>query len=115
MKTLVRNSVAAIALLAGVSLAAAQSTMLETSIQLSAAQKSAIYQSVSKQKIGAAPSGNLRVSVGAQLPASVELHALPSATVAEIPAVRSFKYTLVQNQVVLVDPDSRMVIEIIRQ
>ena len=115
MKSYLRNGAAAIALLAGVGLASAQSGMMETSIQLTPAQKSAIYNTVSKENVSAAPALNLRLAVGSELPASIELHPLPADALAEIPAIKPYRYTVVQKQVVLVEPRSRKVVEIIRQ
>ena len=42
--------------------------------------------------------------IGGDLPASMELYDLPPNIAADIPATKLYKYTLVQNQVVIVDP-----------
>jgi hypothetical protein len=87
-----------------------------TELQLTAQQRSAIYEIVSKQKVSRTPPPpNLHVSVGGELPASMELYDLPANIAVEIPATKLYKYTLVQNQVVIVDPTKMKVVDIIRQ
>ena len=61
------------------------------------------------------PPANLHVAVGGDLPASMELYDLPPNIAADIPATKLYKYTLVQNQVVIVDPTKMKVVDIIRQ
>jgi hypothetical protein len=96
--------------------AKAQDSMGKTSnLQLSAAQKTAIFQSVTKDKVKSPPPANLQVSVGAQIPASIELYPLPANVVADVPAAKPFKYTVSQNQVVIVDPTNMKVVEVIKQ
>jgi Protein of unknown function (DUF1236) len=84
-------------------------------LQLSAAQKTAIYNAVSKDKSKIAAPGNFRASIGAPVPSSIELYALPSEAVANAQAASSYRYTMVNNQVVLVDPLTMQVVDIIRQ
>jgi hypothetical protein len=84
-------------------------------LQLSAAQKSAIYKAVSQDKSRSVAPANFRASIGAQVPASIELYALPPEAVANAQAASSYRYTMVNNQVVLVDPLTMQVIDIIRQ
>jgi hypothetical protein len=40
---------------------------------------------------------------------------LPANVVSEVPAAKMYKYTVSQNQVVLVDPTNMKVVEIIKQ
>ena len=85
-------------------------------LQLTPQQRADIYDSVSKQKVSRTPPpANLHVAVGGELPASMELYDLPPNIAADIPATKLYKYTLVQNQVVIVDPTKMKVVDIIRQ
>ncbi len=87
-----------------------------TELQLTQQQRTAIYESVSKQKVSRTPPpANLQVAVGGDLPASMELYDLPPNIAADIPATKLYKYTLVQNQVVIVDPTKMKVVDVIRQ
>jgi len=120
------TTVLAIALTAGSGLAAAQqpgpmtgtssTATTSTDLQLTSQQRVQIYESVSKQKVSRTPPpANLQVAVGGDLPASMELYDLPANIAADIPATKLYKYTLVQSQVVIVDPTKMKVIDIIRQ
>ena len=129
MNSDIRNGAIVLALLMSVGVASAQSPTSPTapaaksqdsmkqsgSLQLNAQQKAAIFQSVTKEKVKSPPPANLQVSVGAQIPASVELYPLPANIVSEVPATKTFKYTVAQNQVVIVDPTNMKVVEIIKQ
>jgi hypothetical protein len=87
-----------------------------TELQLTLQQRADIYDSVSKQKVTRTPPpANLHVAVGGDLPASMELYDLPPNIAADIPATKLYKYTLVQSQVVIVDPTKMKVVDIIRQ
>lgn len=79
---------------------------------LTAAQKAAIFRSVTvNAKIKQAE--NFRAAVGARVPLAIELHSLPEGTLAVAPATRPYRYTIVANRVVLVDPGTRRVVEVI--
>jgi hypothetical protein len=84
-------------------------------LRLSAAQKTAILSAVLQDRAKITPPPNFQASVGAQVPPSIELYILPSDAMAQAPELRSLKYTMAQNQVLLVDPTTMRVIDIIRQ
>jgi hypothetical protein len=84
-------------------------------LQLSPAQKTAIFKAVSQEKGKVTQPANFRAAVGAPVPSFIELYTLPDTVVADAPAAKQYKYTMVQNQVVLVDPTSMQVVDIIRQ
>src|SRR5918911_1186043 len=87
-----------------------------TELQLTAQQRAEIYSTVTKQKVSRTPPPpNLHVTIGGDLPASMELYDLPPDVAGDIPATKLYKYTLVQNQVVIVDPTKMKVVDIIRQ
>src|SRR5262249_24342454 len=71
---------------------------------LTAAQKAAIFSAVMLDKSKINSGVNFEVSVGDPIPPTVELHPLPAGALAEAPAARPYRYTLVADQVVLVDP-----------
>src|SRR5258707_764816 len=128
MRSLLRCGTVALALASGIGLAAAQvgspgaggdpaagGLSQPSQIKLSPAQKTAILNAVRQDgPKGAAPT-NFQASVGGPVPPSIELYTLPSGAVSQSPELRSLKYTMAQNQVVLVDPTTMRVIDIIRQ
>ena len=82
-------------------------------IQLDAAQRAAIVTAVRDVRI-APPGHSFNLSVGARVPPSIELNYLPVAALSQAPEARALKYTLVQNQVVLVDPTNMRIVDVIR-
>jgi hypothetical protein len=83
------------------------------SLKLTAAQKQTIYSSISSQKQRETAPPNFHAAIGAVVPSSVELQALPKTIVDLIPELKDYEYAMVTNQVLLVDPKSKQVIEII--
>jgi hypothetical protein len=86
-------------------------------LQLTPAEKAAILDAVRQDKAkpntNAVP--NSPVSVGVQLPPSIALRILPDAALAQAPAAKTVQYTVIGNQVVLVDPTNMRVVDIINQ
>jgi hypothetical protein len=85
-------------------------------LALNPAQRAAIRDAVRQDKLkpDAKMPPNTQVSVGVQLPASIALKILPDAALAQAPAAKTVQYTLIDNQVVLVDPTNMRVVDIIR-
>ncbi len=85
-------------------------------LRLTEQQRSMIRDSVDRErnKVKPAPP-DLNASVGADLPPSLELYHMPDPVVAEIPNAKLYKYTLVRNEVVVVDPTRMRVVEVIRR
>jgi len=79
-------------------------------LDLTAAQRNAIYAAVTKDKSKVAPQ-RFSTAVGAAVPPMIELYALPEEATAADPAAEFFKYTMVENEVVLVDPTKMRVID----
>jgi hypothetical protein len=85
---------------------------LEQKPLLTPAQRNAIYREVSKDKSQTAAKEFSPV-VGADVPPMIDLYTLPDDAVADIPAAKLYKYTMVQNKVVLVDPTRMRIIDVI--
>jgi hypothetical protein len=84
-------------------------------LQLTQQQKSAIFKAVRQDAKQIKLPANFRVAVGAQVPPQIELHTLPDSALTANEMLRNYRYTVVQNQVILVDPTSMRVVEVIRQ
>jgi hypothetical protein len=61
------------------------------------------------------PPREIRVVIGAQVPAPTELSSLPHAAADKVPTARPYEYTIVNDTLVLVDPVSRKIVAIERQ
>jgi len=83
-------------------------------LELSQSQREAIYQSISNRqaKKDTAPVG-FRAAVGAHVPDSIKLEPLPKAVVELVPRTVDYEYAFVANQVLIVEPRSRTVVEVI--
>ena len=113
--------VAPAVLIAGLGGAAAQTSAIEEEVSergvapklaLTPAQRSAIYQEVHKDTSKVAPS-RFATHVGADVPPMIELYALPDDILANNPETKLYKFTRVDDQVVLVDPTKMRVIAVI--
>lgn len=102
----------------GMTIAAAQDSPPANTpdLHLTSAQKQTIYQSVANQqdKKSSAPD-TFRAAVGANVPDSVKLSPMPKTIVDLMPQTKDYEFGLVANQVLIVDPKSRRVVEVINQ
>ena len=105
----------------GIKHASAQSVHIDKSIEergassrleLTPAQRNAIYQEVHKGLIKVAPS-RFATDVGAEVPPVTDLYTLQDDIVATNPEAQPYKFTEVDDQVVLVDPTKMRVIVVI--
>ncbi|HYA05873.1 MAG TPA: DUF1236 domain-containing protein [Xanthobacteraceae bacterium] len=85
---------------------------IETKPILTPAQRRTIYQEASQDKSKVAPKQFAPV-IGADVPPMIELFALPDDAFSQIPAAKLYKYTMVENKVVVVDPTRMRVIDVI--
>jgi hypothetical protein len=105
----------------GTGLVAAQTAGIEEQVSaqgvapklaLTASQRSAIYQEVHTDKSKVAPS-RFAAQVGAEVPPMIELYMLPDDILANNPETKLYKFTKVDDAVVLVDPTRMRVIAVI--
>lgn len=110
----------ALALLAGISIAAAQGMnepnqgqqrqSNQADINLTDQQKQTIWQTLSRARSEKAPS-DFKAAVGSDVPRTVRLHVFTRALTNKVPATRGYEYAKLQNEVVVVDPKTRKVID----
>jgi Protein of unknown function (DUF1236) len=99
----------AIALAAGIGVATAAA-----SLNLTQQQKQTVQQSLSSAKEQAMPSG-FTASIGAKVPGSVSLQALPSNVTSKISSLKSNEYAkFSNNEIILVDSKDRQVVAVIQ-
>lgn len=79
---------------------------------LTAAQRRAIYAEVSKDTSRSSPQ-DFSAMVGADVPPMIELYTLPDDALAQVPAAKLYKYTVVENKVVVVDPTRMRIVDVI--
>jgi len=88
-----------------------QRTVVTTEpLQLTPVQRRTIYRTIVRERVAPArPTVEYRV--GTRVPESVRLYAVPQDVAVEVPAIRSYKYMVVNDRVVLVDPATSEVVE----
>jgi hypothetical protein len=114
----------ALALLAGGGVANAQTTVItqepmrsqtvvttEQPLALTPVQRQTIYRTIVREPavVEAAPP-TVEYRVGMRVPPSAQLYTVPQTVVTEVPAVRTYKYMVVNHRVVLVDPATSEVV-----
>jgi hypothetical protein len=117
-------AMSALLLATSVAVAAAQTTgpiespgpggTLNQQLELTPAQKSAILKAVGSEKSKNA-SVQFPTVVGAEVPPSINLYALPDEAVNNNSAAKLYQFTVVQGDVVIVDPTKMRVVEVIRK
>jgi hypothetical protein len=84
-------------------------------VELSAAQKMIIYQSISPTaKNNAAPTG-FRATIGAILPPGVTAEPVPATIVQLMSQTKGLEVAMVEGQVLLIDPQGKQVVAVITQ
>ena len=81
-------------------------------LELTPVQRSVIYQAVHRDKSRTAPN-RFATRIGADVPPMIELYALPDEVLADNPVAKLYKFTRVDEQVVLVDPTMMRVVAVI--
>ncbi len=117
-----RHATITLALLAGAGAASAQTTVIERApaetvvtteqpLALTPVQRQTIYRTIVQEPaVIETPPPTVEYRVGTRVPPSAHLYAVPQAVVTEVPAVRSYKYMVVNHRVVLVDPATSEVV-----
>ena len=83
-------------------------------VQLSEQQRTNVGQTVLKERsVNRVTNVNFSINVGTRVPRSVRLAVLPASVIAIVPAYRSYRYFVVDEQVCIVDPATYEVVEIV--
>lgn len=117
-------STAGLALLASIGSAGAQTTVItpgtrvETtgSIRLTPQQRVTITRELKRESrvVRREPSTTvITPSLGAAVPSEVTLDTLPTEVIREVPAVEGYRYYVIADQLVLVDPATNRVVDMI--
>lgn len=74
-----------------------------------------VRQRVERNEVRPVQNLGVSVSVGAELPSRVQLQPLPSEIAAIRPQYRDYRYTVSEREIVIVDPRSRRIVEVIER
>lgn len=113
--------VASAALVAGASAANAQTTVItrepvETRtivttepLALTPVQRQTIYRTIVRERVRPARA-RVEYRIGTRIPPSTRLYEVPQEVAVEVPAIEDYKYMVVNNRVLLVDPATSEVV-----
>jgi Protein of unknown function (DUF1236) len=119
-----RHAALLAALLAGAGSAGAQTTVITREpvelrtvvtgpVQLTPVQRQTIYRTIVRERVAPVPP-TVEYRVGTRVPPSVQLYSVPQEVGLDVPAIQTYKYMVVNNRVVLIDPvTSEVVAEVI--
>jgi hypothetical protein len=99
MKMHLTTAAAGLLLLTGIGAAAAEDVIIQPE------QETVIREYVHKQPLASVKLPGVQLSIGSVLPDTVELH--------EVPNVK-YRYVVVDNQTVVVDPGTRKIVQVIK-
>jgi Protein of unknown function (DUF1236) len=85
----------------------------EPRAQLSEQQQTRVRETVLKQRGGRVTNVNFSVTVGTRVPRSVQLAVLPAAVIEVVPAYRSYRYVVVRDDIVIVDPGTYEIVYVL--
>jgi hypothetical protein len=80
---------------------------------LTTQQQTEVRQSITQVKAKPLTDVSFSVSTGTVIPATVHLYELPSTVVKVVPAYRSYRFVVVGNDIIIVEPKSRRIVEVI--
>jgi Protein of unknown function (DUF1236) len=116
-----RHAAIVVALIAGASTASGQTNVITRApvesrtvvttepLQLTPVQRRTIYRTIMRERATPArPTVEYRV--GTRVPESVQLYAVPQEVAVEVPEIRAYKYMVVNDRIVLIDPATSEVV-----
>ena len=113
MKIQLRAGAIALALLGSVSFAAAQNLPggQQERLNLSPSQERSVSQGLSREPTQ--PAQGYQGQVGSKPPESLKQQALPNDVTAQVPATKNLLFIKLPDRILLIDPDSKTVAEIV--
>jgi hypothetical protein len=121
LMTYFRHAAIVAVLLAGAGTASAQTTVITREpvesrtvvttepLQLTPVQRRTVYRTIVRERVAPArPTVEYRI--GTRVPESVQLYSVPQEVAVEVPAIRAYKYMVVNDRVVLIDPATSEVV-----
>ena len=117
------NAATAAVLLAGTTTANAQTTVItcepvhtqtvvttKAPLRLTPVRRRTIYRTIVRERVAPAEP-TVEYRVGRRVPQTARLYAVPQEVAVEVPAVKTYRYMMVNNRVVLVDPATSEVVD----
>jgi hypothetical protein len=104
---------AAALLLCSAATASAATAMHGTdTVILSAAQRSAVWNYLSKQATNQS-AASFDATIGAFVPNTLKIEPIPSKTAADVPSLRPYDFAMVDHRLVIVDPSNKVIADVL--
>ena len=87
-----------------------QTIVTEQPLQLTPVQRRTIYRTIVQERVQPAQP-TVEYRVGMRVPQTARLYTVPETVAVEVPAIKTFKYMMVNNRVVLIDPATSEVVD----
>lgn len=84
-----------------------------TGANLTAEQRTKISTSIKKVNVKPVTNVNFSVSVGTVVPRTVELHPLPATIIEIYPAWRGYRFVLVEDEIIIIEPSTYKIVAVI--
>jgi len=89
------------------------SSTTSTSVQLSQEQRTKVHSIVVKESSARVDSVDFSVSVGTVVPRHIRLVTLPTEVVEIVPQFRGFKFIIVRDEILIIDPNTFKIVAVI--
>ena len=122
MKSTIPIAVAALLALSGVSAAAAgqmsshagnSRSGASDTLQLGDTQQKSIWNDVSRHASNQTAPTGFNATVGAAVPSAVSTYPLPRQARRDVPAVRPYRYAMMQDKVLIVNPSDHKIADVV--
>jgi hypothetical protein len=122
MKKSASAAVAAVLLLSGVSVASAASHMSNRAgnsagasdkLDLSSAQQKSIWKDISRHAANQNAPSDFSAAVGTAIPDGVNTYPLPRQAARDVPAVKPYRYAMLQDKLLIVNPSDQMIADVV--
>jgi hypothetical protein len=82
-------------------------------VELSTEQRTSIHTTIRQQNVKRVTNVNFSINIGARIPRTVTLHALPRTVVEIVPYYRGYRYVVVEDRICIVDPATYEIVYVI--
>jgi hypothetical protein len=119
MRKFASAAIAAALLLSGVSVASAASHMstaaASDTLNLSATQQKSVWKDLSRHATNQSPPSGFNATVGQAIPSGISTYPLPRQAARDVPAVKPYRYAMLQDKVLLVNPADKKIADVVQK
>lgn len=83
------------------------------SLSLTTAQEKLVWRDINKQAKSQPAPSNFAASVGTTVPSDITLRAIPRRVAGQLPTLKPFRYALLPNELLIVNPTDKKVVDVI--